>query len=131
MVLYVILSVVMTLGFLLLIFPGFIVLSRVSFAEFYCILHDKSGLDAFSESWKQTEKDQWLLLKGIIILYIVITLPIAGAEYIFEALEIWNPVLSFISGVVSSLLAPLLTIFAFRVYMCNPERLNKASNPTP
>ena len=131
MILYVISSVAMTLGLLLLIFPGLIVLSRISFAEFYCILHNKSGLDAFSESWKETEKDQWLLLKGIIALYIVITLPIVGAEYILETIEIWNPVFSFVSGVVSSLLAPLLTIFSFRVYMRAPERLNKTNNATP
>lgn len=109
-------------GFILLIIPGLIIVSRISFSEFYCLFDDSSANDAISSSWENTKDVQWLLLAGILILSFAVTAPLWLVEYLLNAIEFWNPVFSFISGLISSFLAPLITIFAFRVFTHERER---------
>lgn len=123
--LYVLCGILIVGGFMLLIIPGLIVLSRVSFSEFYCIFDESSAKDALSNSWENTKDIQWLLLVGILILSLAISGPLWLVEYLLSSIELWNLVLSFVSGVIASFLAPLITIFAFRVFTHERERLNK------
>lgn len=129
--LYLITGGAVFIGSMLLIVPGLIIMSRIAFSEFYCLLHEQSALEAFSSSWDETKDQQWFILKGILLIYAFIFAPYIGISYIIDALEIWNPILSVIIGCSFTVLSSLLTIFAFRVYTSVPERLNKASNPTP
>lgn len=129
--LYFITGAAVFIGTLLLIFPGFIVMSRIAFSEFYCLLHDQKATEAFSSSWSETKGQQWFILKGLLIIYALMFLPYVGLSYIIEALELWNPVLSVIIGSSFTIFSSLLTIFAFRVYTSKPERTNNTSSSMP
>ncbi len=124
---YFVSSLAVMAGFLLLIVPGLIVLGRVAFSEFYCAFHNRSGMEAYSDSWKATKKDQWLLVSGIVIIHACTSIPILGIEYVLKAAGLLNPIFTFIIGTLSSLLSALMTIFAFRVYTLDPERLNRVA----
>lgn len=123
-VLYVCSSMAMLAGFFLFILPGLIVMGRLAFSEFYCVFHRKGGLDAFSLSWDASKNDQWLLVGGIIIIYVCISLPVSGLEYILNFAQLPSSIVLFVTNLISAALAPLVTIFAFRVYSLAPERLN-------
>jgi hypothetical protein len=129
--LYLITSGAVVIGSILFIVPGIIIMSRVAFSEFYCLLHEQTALESFSSSWNETKEQQWFLLKGILVIYAAIYVPKIGIAYFIYFLEIWNPILVVIIGSLFTVLSTLLTIFTFRVYTSNPERLDKASNPPP
>jgi len=118
---YVITMVAAIGGLFLLILPGLIVLSRLSFSNFYCIFDEANSANALSLSWENTKDIQWLLLRGILLIGVAIAVPIWIFEYTMHSLELWNPVSSFISDLISVLLAPLLTMFLIRVFTLKRE----------
>jgi len=125
MVLYFVTGLAMLGGLLLLLFPALIVMARIAFSEFYCILFQQKPIDAFSASWEQTKEHQWLILSGIVIIILVTTIPVWVVEKTITTLDAWNPVFTFMSGVVSSILTIPITIFGFRVFTMHQEMLNK------
>lgn len=124
MVLNICSSVALAIGFMLLILPGLIVMGRIAYAEFYCIFQDKGGVEAFSESWKATEEKQWLLIGGMIAIFAFTSLPIYGIEFVLEHTELANPLFTFVLEIIHSLLMPLFTIFAFRLYTLQVDGMN-------
>ena len=130
-ILYIMVSLAILAGFLLLVIPGLIVLSRVSFSEFYCLFNNMKATESFQNSWEQTKDIQWLLLKGILIVTFAIYVPFCAFEYVLNSIESWNLMFSFLSFVGSSFLLPLFTIFLFRVYSLHNEELNQTLNRTP
>ncbi len=127
MVLYILVSLALMAGFLLLVIPGVVVMGRTVFSEFYCLFQSKSGIDSFAESWKATKRTQWILIGGIIVISICTSLPVYGIEYILEYVELSNPVFSFSINIVGSVLTTLFTIFAFRVYTLEVDQFNKSN----
>ena len=124
-VLYFVTTVAVLAGLMLFVFPALIVMARIAFSEFYCILLKQKPMDAFSESWEQTKEHQWLLIAGIAVIFLVTAMPLWVVEEVIDSLDAWNPVFTFLSGVVSSVLAIPFTIFWFRVFTMHQERLNQ------
>lgn len=122
---YILSGVAMTVGFMILIIPGLIILSRISFAQFYCLLDTSKAMDALNSSWENTKSIQWLLLSGILILSFAIHFPLWLFEYLLNSIEFWNPILSFVSEMIGYILAPLITVFVFRVFTRERERIMK------
>lgn len=116
MLLYVLSTAAMAFGFAILLFPGFIVMARVAFAEFYCLFDGQDPLNAFSKSWESSKPYQWQILKGLIIIIALTSLPFWGIEYLLNNAGAWNPVVAVILGITSTLLSTTTTIFAFRIY---------------
>jgi membrane-anchored glycerophosphoryl diester phosphodiesterase (GDPDase) len=113
--LYILLGFAIAGGFILFIIPGFIILSRLSFAEFYCLLEKNNNINAIKKSWANTKNNQWVLLAGIIALsFFIIFLFVV--EYILISLDVWNVVFSLVIDIIADFLFPIITIFAFRVY---------------
>ncbi|MFK0569903.1 hypothetical protein [Endozoicomonas sp.] len=116
-------------GFMLLIIPGLIVMGRLAFAEFYCLLHNKSGYEALWASWKSSRSEQWQLVAGLVLIPVAITIPLLLLESFLELLGLTGPVFTFVSGVISSVLFTLTTIFAFRIYTLEPDRFTGSDIP--
>lgn len=125
--LYVIIGIAFGVGLFLLILPGLIVLARVAFSEFYCLFDNRPAIESFSKSWNVTRESQWLLIKGVVVIYVLTMTPFVVLSYVADAFELWGPVLSVVTGSVYSILLTLITIFYFRVYTSDPERLDKLS----
>lgn len=123
MSLYILVSIAAGFGFLLLIVPGVIVVCRVAFAEFICVADERSAFDAFSQSWESTKPVFWLLLQGLFGICIASWLLFYAIEYVVDVLDVWNPVLSVVLGCFYTVVLTLVTIFAFRVFTADPQRL--------
>ena len=122
MAVYILSSLAIATGFLLLIIPGLMVMGRLAFAEFYCLLRNKSGYDALWDSWQNSRKEQWQLVGGLILIPVAIVIPLLLLESFLNLLGLAGPVFAFISGILSSIGFTLSTIFAFRMYTLDPER---------
>jgi hypothetical protein len=124
-VLYFVTTIAVLGGLMLFVFPALIVMARIAFSEFYCILFKQKPMDAFSESWEQTKEHQWLLIAGIAVIFLVTAIPVWVVEEVIDSLDAWNPAITFVSGVVTSVLTIPFTIFGFRVFTMHQERLNQ------
>ena len=122
MVIYILSSLAMAAGFLLLIIPGLIVMGRLAFAEFYCMLHNKTGYESLLASWENSKKELWQLVGGLLLIPLAIIIPLVLLEHFLDVLGLTGPVFTFVSGVISSVLYTLSTIFVFRIYTLDPER---------
>lgn len=122
MAVYILSSLATAAAFMLLIIPGLIVLGRLAFAEFYCLFHHQSGYEALLASWKSRRNEQWQLVAGLLLIPVAITVPLLLLESFLDLLGLAGPVFTFVSGVVSSVLFTLSTIFAFRMYTLEPDR---------
>jgi hypothetical protein len=109
-------AVAIAAGTLLLVIPGLIVIARIIFAEFYCIFDEMNPMDAFHASWQQTRDRQWMILAGLLIVYVSCGIPVIAVERLMVDLNVWNPLATVVSGFLSALLYPIPTIFAFRVF---------------
>lgn len=116
MLVYVLSSMAVMTGFLLLLIPGFIALARVSFAEFFCALQGRNAFDSVVDSWKATRAFQAVLLKGLL----GIILTAAGASWALHqwllSVEFYNFATAIVLGTAESLVFTLALIYAFRVY---------------
>ena len=121
----ILLSLILTAGFLLFIIPGLILLIRYSFAPFVLIHKDLRGRKALSES-SRLVKGYWRAVFGrLIIFYIIIVTVQIQAQILLPAVN---------SSVVALVIQPLLTIFlfiyAFIIY-CDLEEIKRPETPSP
>ena len=78
----------------------------MAFAEFYCLLHNKSGYEALWDSWQNSRKEQWQLLGGLILIPVAIVIPLLLLESFLNLLGLAGPVFTFVSGILSSIRFP-------------------------
>lgn len=110
--LYAIYLLAMIIGLSFLIIPGLYVIARFSYAEFYCLLEKLSPWDAIAESWKQTEAHQIPLLLGVVLIWLLTTLPVIW----LQAAGLDSMLLNFVLALVAAVVATPITIFRFRFY---------------
>lgn len=120
-VLYVVASVLTLIGLAMFIIPGIVVVCRLGFAEFICVLENKKVTDAFSMSWKSTKRYQWILFKGILILFAVIHAPALVAGEFLSDLEMDNLLVDVAGGCLYTILLSVITVYLFRVYSLHTE----------
>jgi hypothetical protein len=129
MLVYILTTAAIALGLTLLIVPGFIVMARLSFAEFYCLFESAQPIDAIRKSWEKTRVWQWEILKGLLLIIALTSIPIWVLEAAFESVNLWNPLFALLLGIAASILGTLTTIFAFRVYTLeNENRVSEQSS---
>ena len=129
MTVYILSFLAIATGFLLLIIPGLIVMGRLAFAEFYCLLCNKSSHEALWGSWRNSRKEQWQLIGGLILIPVAIVISLLLLESFFNLLGFVGPVFTFVSSIISSVGFTLTTIFAFRIYTLDPERYSGPVTP--
>ena len=121
-ILYIFTSLAFVLGILLFVIPGFIVFGRLAFAEFHCLLENKSGTESFSLSWETTKPVQVVLIVGLsIIVTGVVGLSIL-VELLLSEFGISSLFISIIADIMLSVTYVLITTFAFRVYQLEAEK---------
>lgn len=120
--LYIIATIAILTGLLLLIVPAIIVVIRISFSEFYCILYKRSPVDAFRLSWKATKEYQGIIFAGFIIIWLATNVPFWFIKRTFYSMDFWNPITIALYHAAESLFAILLTIFNFRIFTLLPEK---------
>lgn len=129
-ILNVFVGTVITLGFLLLVIPGIILLARYAFAEFELLLNNSRPLDAMKSSWETTRKFVWIILGGYLVITIVLVAPYYILDSALEHLEIELGILGNFLNIIYSVLGVIYTIFTFRVYHLAKEEHKNGLNPT-
>lgn len=122
MLVYVLSSMAVMAGFLLLLIPGFIALARVAFADFFCALQGRNAFDSIIESFKATADFQWVLLKGLLLIILTVGAASWGIHQLLLQAEFYNFATAVVLGIAESLLFTLALIYAFRVYCLYQDR---------
>jgi hypothetical protein len=122
--LYIMTTIALITGFALLVIPALIVMVRTSFSEFYCILYNKSPIEALKLSWHATREYQWVIFAGLAIIWLITNIPLYIVKQFISSMELWNPVSTSLYQLAQSFLALLLTIFYFRIFTLLPEKIS-------
>ena len=122
MMVYVLSSMAVVGGFLLLVIPGFIALARVAFAEFFCALQGRNAFDSMAASWKATSAYQAVLLKGLLAVIVTVGVSSWALHQWLLQVEFYNLITAVVLGMAESLLFSLALIYAFRVYCLYQDR---------
>lgn len=121
MIVYIIYSLIVLVGTIALIIPGLYLAARYSFVEFEAVLNNKSPLFALEKSWRDTKGITMKLIKISMLLGIINFILNFVIGYIGEV----YPVLEVATGILTSILSPVLLIFGsivyFRVYITNVD----------
>jgi len=128
--LYILMGLAVFAGLMLLIVPGLVLIVRLTFAEFICVLDGKRSQEAFVSSIKETEPYQWLLFKGLLLLFVLVRLPAMVVVELFDKWQISNIVLSTLGGAVYTIISTVFTIFLFRVYTLHKSQGKKTEPAT-
>ncbi len=116
LVLSILVSLAIALGFVLLIVPGIILVIRYSFSEFDLLLNQSKPLNAMRNSWGATKEYVWVIFGGYVVITPVLYLPYLLVSLLFDESSLSYFVLETVSDIIYSVLSILYTIFAFRVF---------------
>ncbi|MFN3882888.1 MAG: YciC family protein [Nitrincola lacisaponensis] len=113
---YILNGLAVLLGLIALVIPGVIVGVRLAFADYICVLENKSATESLKQSWSQTQSYFWMLLQGFILIFLCLFLLEMLIQQLFGSTLI---------AVVLSLLVDfggvMLTVFGFRVFSAMRE----------
>ena len=123
-ILSVLVSLALMTGLFLFILPGFYIMARLAFSEFYCVLNKQAPFAALEASWNATKGIEWRILLGGVTLLLITLLPVWLIENLFALLALEHVIITFIISVFESLLWVTLSVFAYRVFCLN-QAVNK------
>lgn len=126
--LYLLCCLALISGFLLLILPMFIVMARLSFADFYCVLHKQGPVLAFKNSWRDTQALQWPILLGSLIFIALSFIPSSFLENIYGEMSDWGTYSIMFVMSLENVLDILVTVFCYH-YLLLKQTL--ADSPSP
>jgi hypothetical protein len=120
---YVVYGLAVLMGIIALIVPGLILLVRLMFGEFYIIFNKDNPIDACKRSFHQTKEYQWVLFFGIFLIACLMGFVEYLLNYILTSLGASPAVSSFVFSLVASMLYCLMTIFIYRLFSYDLDRL--------
>ena len=120
----VLVSLALMAGLFLFILPGFYIMARLAFSEFYCVLNKQSPFSSIEASWNATKGIEWRILLGGVVLLLITLLPVWLIENLLALIGLEHLLVSFIISVIESLLWVSLSVFAYRVF-CLSNAVNK------
>jgi hypothetical protein len=109
--LYLITTIATLAGLIAFVIPGIIAFIRFAFADFICILEDRTALDAMNESWQRTQRYQWEIMVG----YALLLLLFEGPIYIFYQFTS-QPIAESVLHIVSNIVTFIGAVYLFRIY---------------
>jgi len=129
---YIILTILVTmaviLGFILLVIPGLILASRYAFSEFDLLFNQSRPLDAMRSSWNSTKEYMWVILGGYAVITLCLYAPYYAVASLFDESSVSYLALNTLSNIAYSVLWALYTIFAFRVYAFSKLQSSQSLN---
>ncbi|BFM10892.1 hypothetical protein R50072_10450 [Simiduia litorea] len=122
--LYLVTGLLSIVGFLLLIFPGFFLMSRFAYADLYCVLNGMGPQQAVVKSWRESRADFALLLTGLVVIYSAVFVVSFGVSSFLQTLNVGQTLSTVLTSVIEAVLSALFTLFAFRVFSQSSERFS-------
>lgn len=104
-------------GMIFLVIPGIILIIRLQFSDFYCLIKGQGPTASFRQSMASTRSDRWLIFWGLSIIYAAVFGSTMLINVLLENLSLWNQTVSVLLSCVEGILLSLLTIFAYRMFV--------------
>lgn len=114
--LYILFMIAMIFGFILLVVPALIMITRWSIAPCFLIAGEKGVIESFGASWEATSGLSWHIFGGILVLAIVggsLIFVITGAAVAVSEFSIGTSILA---NLVSNTFTAIFMAFAVAVY---------------
>ncbi|TVQ67266.1 MAG: hypothetical protein EA373_12735 [Oceanospirillales bacterium] len=111
LVTYILNGLAVMLGLIALIVPGIVVGVRLAFADYICVLENKSATESIKQSWSQTQPYFWMMLQGFILIFLSLFL----LEMLIQQI-IGSNVVGMLLSLVVDFCGVMLTVFGFRVF---------------
>ncbi len=131
---FILTSVAVFTGLLLIIIPGIYIGVRLSFADYICVVERQTAIQSLKLSWDKTDNYFWVLLQGLLILFPALQLIEMPITRMFAHMENRSIFLELPIIVFIDLLGALITVYGFRIYCVMRNETEKASqtpsNPT-
>ena len=109
---YILNGIAVMIGIFCLIVPGIYLGVRFSFADYICVLHNKSPVESMKSSWETTPEYFWALLQGMALIMGVLAL----ASILISKVIPVNSMLDHVISLVFDFLGVLVTIYGFRIF---------------
>lgn len=111
LVTYILNGLAVLLGLIALVLPGVIVGVRLAFADYICVLENKSATESIKQSWTQSQPYFWMLLQGFILIFLSLFL----LEILIQQL-IGSNLVGMLLSLAVDFCGVMLTVFGFRVF---------------
>ena len=108
--------ILISIGFLILLIPGFILLVRFTYVDFYLVLENKAVIESFNKSFLRTKSHSWLIFKGYAIISICTFIPYYFLTELFRDTYIISIIFNVLLNIIYAVINVFYTIFAFHVY---------------
>lgn len=108
---YILNGLAVLLGLIALVLPGVIVGVRLAFADYICVLENKSATEAIKQSWTQSQPYFWMLLQGFILIFLTLFL----LEVLIQQVVGMN-IVGMLLSLVVDFCGVMLTVFGFRIF---------------
>jgi hypothetical protein len=112
---YIMLFLLVSVGFILLIIPGFYVVCRFIFSYYATVINNSSALDSLSSSWELTKGRWWLVFRSTLLLSFVASVPIVLIILLIDPTGT-SVAAQLASGVLGFLVAPLIGVYFVLLY---------------
>ena len=116
LVTYILNGLAVLLGLIALIVPGVVVGVRLAFADYICVLENKSATESIKQSWSQTQPYFWMMLQGFILIFLSLFL----LEILIQQI-IGSNVVGMLLSLIVDFCGVMLTVFGFRVFSAMRE----------
>lgn len=116
LVTYILNGLAVILGLIALIVPGVIVGVRLAFADYICVLENKSATASLKQSWSQTQPYFWMMLQGFILIVLCLFL----LEILIQQL-LGSHLIGTLLSLMVDFCGVMLTVFGFRVFSAMRE----------
>ncbi len=113
---YILNGLAVMLGLIALIIPGVIVGVRLAFADYICVLENKSATESLKQSWSQTQPYFWMLLQGFILIFLCLFV----LEILIQQI-IGSNAIGMLFSLIVDFCGVMLTVFGFRVFSAMRE----------
>ncbi len=114
---------IVLLGFIAFILPGLYLMARFSFTEIYCVLYKDKPIEAIKAGWRETKDNYWILFKGLVVIFGFTTGLVWLLEEGLAILGLQSVVLSFVFSTLEVVLSMINTVFIFRVFTVDSNKL--------
>lgn len=113
---FILTSIAVFTGLLLIIIPGIYIGVRLAFADYICVVEKKGAMESLKSSWERTDDYFWVLLQGLLILFPALQLIEMPIAHMFADMENRSIFIELPVFVFVDLLSALITVYGFRIY---------------
>lgn len=122
---YLLTAVGVTFGLMLFILPGILIMVRLFFADYACVVEKRGIMESLTDSWHSTKAYFWPLVSGLgLMLSVLIGLRMLIDGLLFSGEDSLDPLIAVPVEILFALVGTSLTVYGFRIFCVMREAQN-------